>query len=297
MYYPILRGKQHEFSALKELALINKFDKVVPVIEPVKKNLRDLIISIKKLNEKNIKPILILNPNIGEYKGNSLLFYKMLQLEKLELQYTPCINMNNPGATDFLYTLDKYALFFDDYFEASELTKKSILNFLPHDTEKSLISNIENIVLYGDFFPKNKRNADYPHESFLTDLNVNFNTNQNVIGYSDFTITPKKYSSSGGPAYVVAIHATYTDLNRNNYKYVKHYLSFDDNSTTDVGGKFFDALNKLLNDVDNKKVSYYPTTALDDFRHFRDKPHYPGLGITKKISIKHHIETINAFLK
>jgi len=297
MYYPILRGKQHEFSALKELALLNKFEKVTPVIEPVNKNLRDLIISIRKLNEKHIKPILIINPNIGEYKGNPFLFYKTLQLEKTDLKYTPCINMNNPEATYFLNNIDNYALFFDDYYEIGDLAKKATLTFLPHNINKDSITHINNVVLYGDFFPKNKRNADYPNESYLTDLNTNFRSAHNIIGYADFTITPKKYSNNGGPAYVVAIHATYTDLKRENHKYMKHYLSFDNNSTNDVGGKFFDALNKLLNDVDNKKVSYSRTSALDDFRYFRDKPHYPGLGIAKKISIKHHIETINDFLK
>ena len=64
-----------------------------------------------------------------------------------------------------------------------------------------------------------------------------------------------------------------------------------------VAGKFHDALKKLITDIDQQKFSYYPTSALKDFRFYHDKPHYPGLGINKQISIKHHIETINHFLK
>lgn len=298
MYFPILRGKQYELSALKELALINSFDYFLPIIEPVKKNTKDLLLSVKKLNEKNIRPIIIMNPNIGEYKNNSDLFYTLLEASKINIDYLPCINMNNPNADFFLKKFNDFTLLFDEYYAIDEhLLSQAKILFLPQHTGESIIDKLENIVLYGDFFPKIKRNADYPSESLLTDLNVQFKNKKNVIGYGDFTITPKKYSNGGGPAFVVAIHSTYTDLNRNYTKYVKHYLSYDDNSTDNVGKKFLDAVNKFLQDVDFEKISFYKTSAINDFRNYRNKKHYPGLGISKKISIKHHIETTNEFLK
>lgn len=36
MYYPILRGRQNELLAIRELLSADKLEKVVPIIEPVK---------------------------------------------------------------------------------------------------------------------------------------------------------------------------------------------------------------------------------------------------------------------
>ncbi len=296
MYYPILRGKQHEFSVLKDLAQQNSYDKFRPIIEPVKKNLTNLLKTIKALNEKNIEPVLIINPTIGDFKDKPSEFLNLLNAHRTDIRYLPCINMNIEGANHLANGLTKFGLYFDEFFTPSDLTNTPEIILVPHTTPIDSLSNLNNIVLYGDFFPIQRKNADYPPQSFITDLNINFSTIPNVIGYSDYTISSKKYSDKGGPAYVVAIHATYID-NSDNKKYSKHYLSFDDKTMKNVAGKFHDALKKLITDIDQQKFSYYPTSALKDFRFYHDKPHYPGLGINKQISIKHHIETINHFLK
>lgn len=36
MYYPILRGRQNELLAIRELLIDGKLDNVIPIIEPVK---------------------------------------------------------------------------------------------------------------------------------------------------------------------------------------------------------------------------------------------------------------------
>lgn len=296
MYYPILRGKQHEFSVLKDLAQQNSYDNFRPIIEPVKKNLTNLLKTIKALNEKNIEPVLIINPTIGDFKGRPSEFLNLLNAHQTNIKYLPCINMNIEGANSLINGLTKFGLYFDEFFTPSDLTNTPEIILVPHTTPIDSLSSLNNIVLYGDFFPVQRKNADYPSQSFITDLNINFSRTPNVIGYSDYTITSKKYSDKGGPAYVVAIHATYIN-NSDNKKYSKHYLSFDDKTMRNVAGKFHDALKKLITDVDQQKFNYYPTSALKDFRFYHDKPHYPGLGINKQISIKHHIETINHFLK
>src|SRR5690606_10090402 len=117
MYFPILRGKQHELSALKELALVNKFDNFLPVIEPVKKNIKDLLLSIKNLNDKGIKPILILNPNIGEYKDNPNLFYQQLTNNDIKIDFLPCVNLNTPNHIFFFNKFENISILFDEYFE------------------------------------------------------------------------------------------------------------------------------------------------------------------------------------
>lgn len=42
MYFPYMRGKQYELAALKDVACRLKVDKVTPIIEPVKANIKSL---------------------------------------------------------------------------------------------------------------------------------------------------------------------------------------------------------------------------------------------------------------
>ena len=39
------------------------------------------------------------------------------------------------------------------------------------------------------------------------------------------------------------------------------------------------------------------TSAIEEFRYLHERQHYPGLGYVKKLSMKHHIETLAAYFK
>lgn len=67
MYYPILRGKQFELIALRELAANISPELIRPVIEPVRGNLAPLHKTIEALNKSGIKPLVIINPSIGDF--------------------------------------------------------------------------------------------------------------------------------------------------------------------------------------------------------------------------------------
>ncbi|EAW5089437.1 sce7725 family protein, partial [Salmonella enterica] len=71
MYFPLLRGKQYELIALKELSTIVPNVLFKPIIEPVRKNLKQLEVAVKLLNKNKIIPIIIVNSEIGELKGNT----------------------------------------------------------------------------------------------------------------------------------------------------------------------------------------------------------------------------------
>ena len=61
MYYPILRGKLNELLALRELAQL-ELQKFIPVIEPVKNDIKALVKTIQTLNSNAIEPYIIINP-------------------------------------------------------------------------------------------------------------------------------------------------------------------------------------------------------------------------------------------
>lgn len=72
MYHPYLRGKQNELILLRENAKLLGEAGMIPIIEPVKKNLAPLEKAIKSLSKESVPFILIVNPRNGDFKNDSL---------------------------------------------------------------------------------------------------------------------------------------------------------------------------------------------------------------------------------
>jgi len=300
MYYPILRGKLNELLALRELADLSMDKKFCPVIEPVRNTLSSLIRTIKELNDKEIEPLIFLNPTVGELKGQQELILEQLQSET-NLRYLPifAIKDNFDDVSELMKKVGNYALFLIDGLNTQIISEseKAKLTFISSTTAPNLINRLSNVVLYGDFFKKQKRNADYPDESPFSSLHTYYKGIHNVIGFGDYTIISEEYNESGGPAYVVTIHISYINSEKFDEAFVRHYSSkTDDDTPANPGKKFIEALEKFILDKDSKKINFVPTAGVEQFQKIYDEQHFPGLGQVKKISIMHHIETINDYL-
>lgn len=303
MYFPYLRGKQFELIAIRELSDYCSADLLRPIIEPVRKNLTPLIKTIKHLNTKKIIPIIIANPEVGDFKGgNTDVIDELKKYDDIE--YLLCIKvedsrdaygisiiegLDEPYAIQVTCGIDKKIL---PHTNQAELT---IVD--SNDTSPLALKQLNNVILLGDFFKKKIRNSDYGSESPYSYLHVTYKDNLNVIGFSDFTVMSEEFIEGGGPAYVVTIHISYINNDKFDEMYVRHYSSFDNKSPTDPAGKFIDALTKLIADYDNKIVGFEDTHGIKDFKKLAEEKHFPGLGQVKKISIKHHIETLCKYLE
>lgn len=299
MYYPILRGKLNEFLALRELSNLAIDKKFCPVIEPVRKELAPLIRTVKELNDNGLTPFIFLNPTVGDLKGDSNFLYT--ELKKYDdIVYIPIvvIQENLNSVRNLLSDLDNYALFLTDGLseEIIEATKNADRTFLSSKTSPNLINLINNAVLYDDSFKKQKRNADYPVESPYSSLHTFYNSYSTVVGFGDYTTVSAEYSESGGPAYVVTIHVTYIDHQRYFEAFTRHYSSEDDESPANPGKKFKEALTKFIYEKNSQSIKFVKTSGVDNFDEIYNSQNFPGLGQVKKISIKHHIETINDYL-
>ena len=111
-------------------------------------------------------------------------------------------------------------------------------------------------------------------------------------GFGDFLIVGDDYSEGGGPAYAVAIHLTFIDPDKDDAMYIYHFVSKTKDTPTDPAGKFAEALKKLINKLDSGTSNLLETSAVKEFRELYAKGHFPGLGSVKKLSMKHHIETL-----
>ncbi|MBJ9984004.1 sce7725 family protein [Acinetobacter sp. S40] len=301
MYYPILRGKLNEFLALRELASLSLQNHFCPVIEPVREDLSALRRAVLELNTNNIKPLIIINPVIGEFKGQFSNITDSLN-HGSDLQYIPCFILHDSidGVPSEVKALGEYALFVTRGIDQQVIqeSKEAVLTFVNHDISPNVLILLHNVVLCGDFFRSQLRNADYPEESSFSALHTYYNKPyQNlVVGFSDYTITGQDFSESGGPAYVVTIHVSYIDPKRFNEMFIRHYLSYEDGTPAQPGAKFLSALQLLIKDIETGSVPFVKTTALSEFITLNIKRHFPGLGQVKKICIKHHIETLVDYL-
>ena len=111
-------------------------------------------------------------------------------------------------------------------------------------------------------------------------------------GFGDFLIVGNDYSETGGPAYTVAIHLTFIDPEKDDEMYIHHFKSNRQDTPKDPAGKFAEALDKLLTELQSPTNKIQETSAIQEFKSFHSRRHFPGLGYVKKLSMKHHIETL-----
>ena len=111
-------------------------------------------------------------------------------------------------------------------------------------------------------------------------------------GFGDFLIVGDEFSESGGPAYAVAIHLTFIDSDKDDAMFIYHFKSKRQDTPTDPAGKFAEALDAMIKKLNEPGSKVFESAAVAEFRELHAEKHYPGLGYIKKLSMKHHIETL-----
>ncbi|HCX89345.1 MAG: ATP-binding protein [Deltaproteobacteria bacterium CG12_big_fil_rev_8_21_14_0_65_43_10] len=310
MYYPYLRGKQYELITIRENAeRISKVN-IVPIIEPVKANLSGLLRATEALVEHNIKFVLIVNPQcgelcdiapsfIGEFVNDNLSEYKNFSLgyivnTKISLKEfsrfckatshsVSIIHYGYPSGRDLADVSNDLKMVSEHIFIEKHCSRLYRRNF----------SSKSRVLIRDGFIPRTNR--DHPPVEHFSDLHITY-LDDKLEGFGDFLIVGDDYNESGGPAYAVAIHLTYIDEDEDNDMFLKHYISDTQNTPVDPGGKFIEALHKLVVDVKKPNSKIYRSDAVEEFHQYHKREHYPGLGYVKKLSMQHHIELMAHFL-
>ncbi|WP_277603061.1 sce7725 family protein [Acinetobacter modestus] len=174
MYYPILRGKQNELLALRELVEANIVGNFIPIIEPVKNNFSSLIKTIETLNKKGIEPLIIVNPDKGDFKKvNQILTSDIIKNKKGNLSFLPCVNYADPRSEEIIEKLTRFSLIStgvsQDLISHSHKAEKTIIKA---DVNSDVLGDMKNVILFDDFFQSQIKNADYPTESKFTAIHT-----------------------------------------------------------------------------------------------------------------------------
>lgn len=301
MYFPILRGKQNELLALREL-LDEKVlsTKILPIIEPVKPSTTFKIL-LEKFSENNRKIAVIQNSTVADYKGFN---NEKINQIKSENTFVPALVLGNNEDSDFskFSNVNKMAIIDEksDFDDSSVINSKMYLVIEPNNgfLLRKLKDNTSFLVEMHDQFNKKDRNVDY-----INKLDELFSTKHlyyqdaGYYGFSDYSIIGKDYSDSGFAAKAVAIHLVYFD--DDNKLRVHHFVSDSNDDRQNPASKTHEALSKLMDFVsdpsfDMKKNS---SKSIEEFKELYNNDRYPGLGYIKKLSIKHHFEIMGGYLE
>lgn len=326
MYYPLLRGKQFELAAIRDLAEEEtlRSGKVCPIVEPVRKNLSALDRTLGVWEISGTPIGFIINPRVGDFvqDNNELLnFFKRdyLGSEIGSELVRPVLVVNetttvqdledysqiaSPENTRSLYFLHDSAIKDQDVISRlNQLSNDNKEVFHLFEDERTSMIYREKFKIYDnqraiirDEFISEARNKDYKENDFFTDLNVIYKTPLGLQGFGDYQIVGAQYRESGGPAYAVALHITYIDPSQDKTIYVQHFISKSNDTFADPGNKFSEALDEMISFLDKNEGLIYEGRAIREFRNLHDRKHFPGLGFVKKLSIQHHIELMDDFL-
>lgn len=312
MYFPYFRGKQYELVLLKEQAnQVLKNGNIIPIIEPVKKNINPLLRTIEQFEENGVSHVLVANPNVGDFSNNKSSELQEFLLKKANKELTIIGIVVNPSYTleELQNLLNKFkdykiAIIHRGFLDTAELhslleqysTKIEYNIFISNGNEKRYRRKFKDIgkgVVLRDGF-KREKNAHYKDEEPFSDLHLDF-IEENLDGFGDFLIVGDDYSDSGGPAWAVAIHMTYLKKDEDDEMFIKHYKSDRRDDNKDAGGKFIEALRYLVDD--EKRHHLYNTQASQEYMELYEKKLFRGLGYAKKLSMQNHLEIIAKFLE
>ena len=309
MYFPYLRAKRFELIALNEsIALIKKnLKRISPIIEPVAKDTASLKRTVDIFKKHDVNFSLIINPTVG---GHST-------------QPKEIIDFINTELSDFENF--QVAIILTDQASLSNAKKnlgtiktKSQRVLLIHSGEVEAPENLEQVfkgkeisyhvidyltvsrrydrafrdkskcVSLEDHMTGVQKNSDYSKniDEFFSKEHLEFSLD-NFAGFSDYLTIGAGYSETGFLPYAVVIHITYPDA-KGEIR-IRHFVSDSNDDTSDVAGKFSEALNKL---IAWKNQASFSTASILEFEKYHKTQHYPGLGVLKKLSIMNHLEVV-----
>jgi len=310
MYFPYIRGKQNELLVMRDQARLIASSHITPIIEPVKINTSPLFRAIDGLSTHGAEFIIVINPIHGDFKNKKNDLYEKLEKaninekEGLILGY---IIKEDTELEDFGQFLDKYKSFSIAIIHYGHPDPLSIYKCIednpsithhifiePHTQRlyRKVFNTESGKVIVRDGFKKQQSNKNYPFIEQFSDLHVTYE-DEGAEGFGDFLIVSDEYSESGGPAYAVAIHLTL--IKKTTDMFIKHYVSDSVSTPADPGGKFREALAKLINDIE-RDDDIFLSNAINEYKKLHKMEHFPGLGYVKKLSMQHHIELLANYL-
>ena len=314
MYCPYLRGKQFELLALREFS--GEFENnhtIVPIIEPVKKQVNGLNAAALSMIKNGMKFAVILNPSDGDYRHTGIdndILKSLTALTNDRDNWIPAyIYKNNGKALLDHANQNKLSNLMIIFPSGADVNDEELMELLSKDEVAYLVSgNLNNnrsargrllklgkaLISLEDRFNERLRNADYANEvdEFFSE-DFAYYKNDGLAGFADYTPMAKDFIEGGMLPYAIAIHLTYQKSA--DQIFVHHFVSDNNFDQSNIRGKFHEAAIKIEPFFNENGLDH--TAAVDEFiLKAESEDGYPGLGYIKKLSVKNHLELITLIL-
>lgn len=304
MYFPFLYARRHELLAVRAM-LDDPRDlgRFVPIFEPVKASVRELVRCLAACDESGLRTVVIINPTLHELSTPASQAAWRASMEEVLEQY--------PSVVPAFQTSDR----------TSGVELRAALRVFPrrnvavvhkgaglsdadvgrlvddarvawHIVVESAVPARQQALLpppkkvgVRDAFQKLVRNADYEGQQFFTDRH---RTYPPAAGFGDYGCLGAAFQVGGGKPAAVAIHAVFKHP-RNGDIWVEHFLSDErDIDEGDPGSKFVEAARHLVTAARRRPGEFGTNQALDAYRECVRTSSFPGLGKNKEYQMIHH---------
>lgn len=305
MYFPYLYGRRFELLALRSAhGELGISETIVPIVEPVRRNPGDLKQCLRDLGAGDVRTIVVLNPNQGDFASENARPFQRAVREEFD-HYESLV----PGFTcDQRSGLQEAISFIEEHrgrdvallYHGSHLRPADITRLRAIDSVRFHISVRDSMaaeqrsllprgkaVDVRDRFNIRARNADYAGREFFSDSHQDFRAN--AVGFGDYSVIGYVYRGSGGPAHAVAIHGIFKEAETGQL-WVEHFVSDDvDPDVGTVERKYLQAAAKLVRASTRRRNEFGQDAALAAYASDVSEHYYPGLGVNKQRMIHHHI--------
>lgn len=302
MYYPILRGKQYELLALRELAAqnANLGESIYPIIEPVRTSSEGLLRSAQVLSDQKVGYGVVLNPSRGDFMlpTNQLSIPLFLSLfSDFDIKPRPVFIVDSNYTQVFnlieRFELSDVMILFEESLDSEKA--KSLLDSarvsiiiapeVARSDRRVIRESGKEVILLEDKFVERRPNTAYRgiEEDYYTE-SFYYYGEDHYYGYADYCCLPKSYSPGGSTPKAIAIHLSYKKKNDN--LWVKHFVSDPEYDAVILRNKYQSAIGKVAQFYG----SVEQTPAVKELLAMSN--HFPGLGVLKKITIRNHIEVV-----
>ena len=297
LYFPYFRGRQYDLLALKKIAEQRILPRnIIPIIEPVR-DIRALPQTVAAFVDHDQPLVIIANPTVSDYALTQQKLYDWQPWRdnpNLIVGHilTPTTVASPPVAGHQTLLIGRQ---YDELLAAQHagiLTDSTYLLVPPEARIRQLLQRPTISLFDHAWLPEHDRSyADIEDGFFsndweLADLN-------HYQGFSDYTIGGGYYSEHGYPARAVTLHLTYF---AGEQLRIHRFVSNDRSDFKHPKEKFFQAVAKLAEWLPQQPASVQ-TPAAQELAAYHTQHHFPGLGVVKRLSLEHHLQTMAAYFK
>lgn len=309
MYYPLLRARQFELIALRDLTKEGILENyILPILEPVKESHNNLNLAVIQFVKYDQKAYLILNPEVGEKRGDNDYYLNYINSVESDILIPAFYYRNNKSFIEdkiqtyklrnvMLICQNDISTTDDDFINIVNSPEITAITVNDPGRNRSLDRFIKSLnksyIRLDDLFEKQVRNSDFLdiEEHRFSEEHLYYDQ-EGYSGFSDYTVLPSEFADGGSTPRAVVIHLTY--LNKQNQIWIRHFTSNTNDSIANIQGKFAEAATKAVRFCRENKLS---NSAILELENYYDDQHYPGLGTVKKIAMKNHLLIIQQYLR